>query len=201
MVCTGNICRSPMAERLASVGLRRRHAGPPDASLTDFRSAGVRAWSGEPIHPYATQVLEERGADPDGFRARGLTPAMVAEADLVLCATRAHRSEVVRMVPRAVRRTFTLREFGRLTEGLDHTSLNHDPITFRTAADRFVVAAAGGRGVAEHQPIDDDLADPLGGDLDVFRACADQIEAALAPPLRLLADLLSARVDDVAGRS
>ena len=84
MVCEGNLCRSPLAERL----LRLRTKGS-DVHVT---SAGVIAAVGEPIDPLAADELVRLGGDPEGFEARRLTPAMLEDADLVLTATRAIRS-------------------------------------------------------------------------------------------------------------
>ncbi|MCK9931837.1 protein tyrosine phosphatase [Frankia sp. Mgl5] len=206
MVCTGNLCRSPMAERLAAARLRRLTAvaglpGPPEASAR-VSSAGVRAFPGTPMEPTAAAVLRERGADDIGFCSRQVTPMMVAEADIVLCATRAHRARIVELVPRAVRRTFTLREFARLAEAVapryidalaDEVAGCHPSGRLRAAGMALGAAGAGARGVAPPDaPDDDDLGDPLGGGLDDFRACAEVIEAALEPLDRLLAALLGA---------
>ncbi|WP_407672389.1 arsenate reductase/protein-tyrosine-phosphatase family protein [Parafrankia discariae] len=206
MVCTGNLCRSPMAERLAGARLGRLTVaaglpGAPEPSVL-VRSAGVRAFTGGPMEPTAAAVLRERGADDTGFRSRQVTPAMVAAADIVLCATRAHRVRIVEMAPRAVRRTFTLREFARLAEAVTPSRIDrlaaevagrHPSGRLRAAGMALGVASAGARGVAPpDDPADDDLDDPLGGGLDDFRACADAIEAALESLDRLLAALLAA---------
>jgi protein-tyrosine phosphatase len=57
-VCTGNICRSPSAERLAT------------AAGASASSAGTRAVIGHPMHPESARVLRDLGGDPDGFVAR-----------------------------------------------------------------------------------------------------------------------------------
>lgn len=204
MVCTGNICRSPMAERLAMARLTRLTAqaglsGSP-GSAASVSSAGVRAWAGEPMDPNAAIVLAERGVDSTGFHSRPLTSVMVERADLVLCATRAHRAEVVTLMPRAVRRAFTLREFACLTATVDPARIGATVAELaagdqcgrlRAAGRALVVAGAAARGVAPPATTnDDDLVDPLGCGLDAFRLCADAIEAALEPPTRLLAVLL-----------
>ncbi|ABW11577.1 protein tyrosine phosphatase [Parafrankia sp. EAN1pec] len=201
IVCTGNVCRSPMAERLAVARLTRlaTEAGA-SGSAASVSSAGVRAWVGEPMDPHAATVLAERGADPAGFRSRAVTSVMVEQADLVLCATRAHRAEVVGLAPRTVRRTFTLREFARLTDAVGPERIDtaagtlaalHERGDFRAAGTALVAAGVTARGtVPPVSAADDDLVDPLGGGLDAFRACADAIEAALDPPTRLLAVLL-----------
>jgi protein-tyrosine phosphatase len=78
-VCTGNICRSPPAERLT-----RAYAEHHGLSAMTASSAGIRAVVGYGMEPTAARVLIELGGDPRGFRARQLSTAMVDEADLVL---------------------------------------------------------------------------------------------------------------------
>lgn len=102
VVCTANICRSPVAEALLA-----RTLGP-GAEVT---SAGLHARIGSPVDEEMAQLL---GGPVDGFAARQLTVPLVTGADLVLVMTRAHRAAVVDLVPSAVRRTFTLREFADL---------------------------------------------------------------------------------------
>lgn len=77
MVCTGNICRSPMAEALARAQL---------ASIPNFRceSAGLGALIGHPADPLAVTLLGERGIDLSAHTARQLNPIMVREFELIL---------------------------------------------------------------------------------------------------------------------
>lgn len=116
IVCTGNVCRSPAIERLF------RSAFAEGSGIT-VHSAGTGALVGEPIQGPMVQLLEEVGVSADGFAARAITEPMVAGADLVLTATRAHRADVVEHVPAAVRRTFTVREFARLASAVDPDEL------------------------------------------------------------------------------
>ncbi|HEX6149356.1 hypothetical protein, partial [Nocardioides sp.] len=105
VVCVGNVCRSPLAERLL---LSRLGAG------FEVRSSGVRALVGEPMDPTVARLATELGADPTSFVARQFEPDQAEWADLVLVATRDLRSRVLAEVPTALRRTFTLLEAGRL---------------------------------------------------------------------------------------
>lgn len=109
-VCTGNICRSPVAERLLQAGL---------GDTVEVGSAGVRAMVGDPIHPEMVALLEQSGVPADGFAARQVPPADVRAADLVLALTRAHRAQLVQEVPAALRRSFTLLEFARIVASPD----------------------------------------------------------------------------------
>ena len=94
-VCIGNVCRSPLAERL----LRLRLAEAGLAASYDVTSAGLRAMVGHPMEPTAAGELTRLGGDPDGFVARRLTAQMANEADLVLTATTDVRRRVVEEAP------------------------------------------------------------------------------------------------------
>ncbi|MHB8451676.1 MAG: arsenate reductase/protein-tyrosine-phosphatase family protein, partial [Mycobacteriales bacterium] len=118
-VCTGNICRSPIAERLMRAAL---DALPGGAGVA-VASSGTAALVGSAMSPEAAAVLAELGVDPVGFRARDLTADQVAAAALVLTATREHRARVVSLHPPAAVRAFTLREFARLTAGVRPAAL------------------------------------------------------------------------------
>ncbi|HEY6005544.1 MAG TPA: low molecular weight protein-tyrosine-phosphatase [Anaeromyxobacter sp.] len=77
MVCTGNICRSPMAEALLRARFERRGRGAVE-------SAGLGAVEGRPADPVAVELLAARGLDLSGHRARRVTPEMLSRFDLVL---------------------------------------------------------------------------------------------------------------------
>ncbi|WP_261555571.1 protein-tyrosine-phosphatase [Frankia tisae] len=182
LVCTGNLCRSPLAEHLAAARFRAAADAAPV-----FHSAGVRARPAEPMHPHAAALLRARGVEPGAFRTRPLTAELVGASDLVLGATRGHRSAVVALAPRALRRTFTLREFGRLTSGVRLADL--PPGEPRMAGEYLTAAAWRVRAAGRVVPASlDDLADPLEGGRDAFEACARMIDEALSGPLALLAE-------------
>jgi protein-tyrosine phosphatase len=113
-VCVGNVCRSPLGERLLQMRL------PTDRF--EVASAGVNALEGSPISPDTLVELEARGGRADGFVARRLEDGMLQLADLVLVATRDLRSRVLAEAPWALRRTFTVREFAALLDEVDGDS-------------------------------------------------------------------------------
>jgi protein-tyrosine-phosphatase len=82
-VCTGNVCRSPMAAGFFYDRLFRDKA----ADLVRVRSAGTWALEGQPASAYALQVMAERDLDISAHRGRNLTQTDVDEADLILVMT------------------------------------------------------------------------------------------------------------------
>ncbi|MEV6875323.1 hypothetical protein [Amycolatopsis sp. NPDC051128] len=127
-VCTGNICRSPIAEVLTRHLL---HKGL-GAGVTRFSvaSAGTAAIDGARMDPHSRAALTVRGLDHDAaaFRARRLDHAMIADADLVLTAERFHRRCVVLLEPSALATTFAFREIVRLLDGANPDALPADPV-------------------------------------------------------------------------
>ncbi|HEX2892862.1 MAG TPA: hypothetical protein VHO29_02545 [Marmoricola sp.] len=113
-VCIGNVCRSPMGERLLAARL--------PADRFEVASAGVGALVGSAMSEHAAAELRSYGGDPEGFCARQLSADIVEHSDLVLTATRDVRSQVLAEVPTALRRAFTILEFAALVEHSDVTS-------------------------------------------------------------------------------
>ena len=183
-VCTGNICRSPIAEHLMRDGLQRRLGSDADRFVVE--SAGTWGHSGSPMEAHAHSTLAAYGVDGTGFRARELVAEHVAGADLVLAASREHRAAAVVLHPRAASRTFTLREFARLATAVAPQALEvEDPVERARALVRAVAAQRGL--VPPERPRDDDLEDPYHAPASAFAACADLVARSLTGPLDLLA--------------
>ena len=183
VVCTGNVCRSPLAERLLRARLDEEFGA--GAALFTVTSAGTAAVVGAPMDPRAADVARALGADPDHFRARDLDAEQVIAADLVLTATREHRGAVLRLHPAAHRCTFTLREFDRLTATVPVDGLS-DPDPVRRAR-ALVAAVSARRGLHRAvQPEDDDVPDPHGATEEVHRTVGRSIADALATPVAVL---------------
>jgi protein-tyrosine-phosphatase len=104
-VCTGNTCRSPMAE-----GLLKKLLG--SESGWKIASAGVCAGNGFPASPNAVRALQEQGIDISSHSSRHLTPEMIESADLLVTMTRAHRDAVVAIAPESRGKVFLLKSFG-----------------------------------------------------------------------------------------
>lgn len=182
VVCTANLCRSPVAEHL----VRARVAQLGLTAAVQVSSAGVAARPGTEMDPAAARELRVRGLDPANFRTRVLTAEHVRSAQLVLVASRRHRIAVAELDATAVRRTFTLREMGRIAAALAAESqlrlgsrlgllelVNH----VRHARASYPPA----------RPGEDDLADPFRRGPKTMTDCADLVVAACEPWLALLA--------------
>ena len=103
-VCTGNVCRSPMAAGI----LRRAVAGRGGYRVL---SAGLGAVDGQPPSSYAVQAVQELGIDISNERSRILTAELVQQADYVFAMTHSHVDTVQLLYPQAAEKTFLLREF------------------------------------------------------------------------------------------
>ncbi|MFP4052414.1 MAG: L-threonylcarbamoyladenylate synthase [Phycisphaerae bacterium] len=137
-VCTGNTCRSPMAEGLARHEIAEALGGECELSEhgLEMLSAGVFAGEGQPATEEAVIVAREMGADISSHRSRQLTEDLINSCDLVFCMTSSHVAQVQRIAPEHAERVLPL-----LDEG--------------------------------------NIADPIGGDLNVYRRTAEQIRRAI----------------------
>ncbi|MGA9872051.1 MAG: low molecular weight phosphatase family protein [Rhodococcus sp. (in: high G+C Gram-positive bacteria)] len=161
-VCTGNICRSPTAERLALA-----YAEEGGLELT-ASSAGTHGLTGHAMDPTAAMVLTQLGGSPDGFLARRITPRIADDADLVLTMTERHRDAVLALSPRKLRTTFTLLEAVALVEASGATT---------------VPGIADAR--ARHSVGVLDIEDPYRRETDLYEEVGQQISDALPTILRL----------------
>ena len=143
-VCTGNTCRSPMAEAIA----RRALSGRPGWKVV---SAGIGAINGQPASPNSVTAARALGLDLSGHRSQMLTARLVDEADYIFGLTHGHADSIALLYPHAGEKTFVLREFD---ETLD--------------------------------PYERDILDPIGGPLDAYIECRDQIEQGIITMLNAI---------------
>jgi protein-tyrosine phosphatase len=191
VVCTGNVCRSPYIERrlvqlLAGTGV-------------EVSSAGTRALVGAPIEPGSVDALGELETDAAGFAARQITPALLRDADLVVTATQRHRHEVVALLPRALRRTFSLGELADLLRdadlGAEMAALEAQTPTGPGAPDaswaaRLAALAWSRRGRSTiRQPEESDISDPYGRGSAAYVLMSHEIES----QVRVVAEALRPR--------
>jgi protein-tyrosine phosphatase len=187
-VSTGNVCRSPITERLTRHALAHRLGDPATGGLV-VESAGTWGHEGAPMEAHAATVLADFGADPGGFIGRELLDEHVIRADLVLTATRDHRAQVISMGHSAGLRTFTLKEFTRLVRAIDPATLP-DPRRTGDMVERaraLVRAAAALRGwLLAPNAEADEVHDPYGAPITFFRSIGAEIDQALDPVLTAL---------------
>ncbi|MHC2186388.1 protein-tyrosine phosphatase [Rathayibacter agropyri] len=178
-VCTGNICRSPMAEQLLRASLAEVTSAS-GAPLFAFTSAGVATRDGYPMDPVSARFSVQHGGDPSAHSSAVLSDALVGEADLMLTMTRDHLIDASRRFPSLLLRGFTLLEFARvLPFVLRDVPLPtlEDPAARLRAAVRL---AATHRGRAPQSGSGDDIEDPIGRSEATHERVAAQIAAAVA---------------------
>ena len=187
-VCMGNICRSPMAERLLARAVRDR-AGEAGDQLVRSVSAGTGGWhEGEEMNPPAARQVHARGGSTTGFEARKLRGDFIDEADLIFTATADQYDYVVALRPDAADRTFVMGEFGRLLSAVDVSELppaDNDAESVHARGEAIVKAIHRLRSSEGPLP-SDDLDDPWGRGDQTFQRLGDEIEATTVPFAKLL---------------
>lgn len=184
-VCTGNICRSPLAEvllraRLEPLGVHVHSAGTH--ALVDHAMT-------EPAQALAV-AAGARAEDAAAHRARYLREPLLRDADLVLTMSREHSAHVVRMMPSRVRRTFTARELARWSRIVD-------PEHARAAAEsagetpraRFAAVLAllsAERGPLTAGTADDDVIDPYRRSAETYARSSAQLAPGIDEVERLV---------------
>jgi protein-tyrosine phosphatase len=179
-VCTGNICRSPVAERLLQAGLDQVRPG-----AFEVRSAGTRAMVGDPIQPGSADIIRTYRGTPDGFAARQLTPTILRESDLVLAMTSGHRGEVMQMDASLLKRTFTIREFARMLEVLEQRETPAPDVDTADSWRELPARAASVRHLALTQDAtENDVVDPYRRGQETYQQMEDQLAPAILAILR-----------------
>lgn len=185
MICTGNVCRSALAEILL-----RAHF---DERGVIVRSAGTHAVVGHGI-PAEMQALAERyGGDPAlvaGHRGRLLDAEMLADADLILTMTAAQSSHAVQLAPARLRDVMPVRTFARLSDAVPAAQLRE---AAEAAGDdpgarlRAVVRALSLRRSISMAPRSgEDVLDPFHRSAAVYQRSADQLVPALDEVIRVV---------------
>ena len=198
MVCTGNICRSPLAEQLL-----RAQAAAANLPIT-VSSAGTGAMVGREMTAQAAELSTQYGALSTDHAPTQLTESIIAGADLILTATREHRAAVVSMHPKAIRRTFTLTQFARLAPTLvalasENSSTPPTPLVELVETSTPTTPAEPAKSPTDHlkslltyaavarslispptDPTDDDITDPYKQSQSVYDKVAAEIDASIS---------------------
>ena len=192
VVCTGNICRSPLTAQLLDLGLT-------DITGVSIASAGTAALVDSSMPDLAQTIARDLGVlAPESHRAALLTINHLREADLVIALSREHRRAIVEMLPRGARHTFTLRELARLLDNVPNEefeavrSRGQSDVSGRLA--ELVEVAASRRGMIPPPTSsdDDDVIDPYRREAAVYRASAREITPAVAVVIRQIRHAIEA---------
>lgn len=121
-VCTGNSCRSVMAEGIF------RHLAESRPGEFSIMSAGISAVEGFPASEDTVRVMQEAGIDVTGHQSQRLRPEMVRAADKIYVMEVLHRDWILKMAPDAQNKVFLLGDFSEVDERYGHALDIPDPI-------------------------------------------------------------------------
>ncbi|OFW56313.1 MAG: hypothetical protein A2V52_05685 [Actinobacteria bacterium RBG_19FT_COMBO_54_7] len=183
-VCTGNICRSPMAEVLFIQKLSNDH--PNLASFIVAASAGISAIDGSSATYSAIQTMDLWGIDLEPHQATSLTPRHLKDADLILTMARDHLLVIGRMQQDALRRSTTLKALSAAAEKLlsrlgEETVGNERQAGQRIKAIFQVMRELYSKGefMADMQSESSDIIDPIGSSLRIYIGVSEDINDSL----------------------
>lgn len=172
MVCTGNICRSPMAEQM----LRQKFAQRNIKNVV-VDSAGVYAMEGAPMTIEAGAAMRSSGYSTETHIAKQATAEIIAGANLVLTATQDHRGDIVRTLTRANRYTFTIKEFANLAVYVSQPDPDVELPAPTDLEDKLVITSMA-RGYAPEVSVAD-VEDPYQRGQAVFDATREELDPLL----------------------
>jgi protein-tyrosine phosphatase len=175
VVCTGNVCRSPIAEAILRSTLRERLG----ESAPSVASAGTSGWAGSLAEEGSIVAAAERGFQLSAHRGRRLHERDLSDAALVIAMSGEHRDHIEDLHPGAAARTFTLKELVRLIERLpsrEHPSTERAVDPHATLRDLVGRADERRRAGDFGNPADEGIIDPLGMPLATYRAVAAELE-------------------------
>lgn len=183
-VCTGNICRSPMAEALFRQKLPENYPGL--ASFIAASSAGISAIEGSPATYSAIQTMDLWGIDLEPHQASLLTPARLRDADLILAMAREHLLVIGRLEKSALLRSTTLRELSAQAGKLS-SRLGEDTVRGEGQAGQRIKSAlqvmreihAKEEFMADMHSDSSDIIDPIGSSLRIYIGVSEDIDNSL----------------------
>lgn len=186
-VCTGNVCRSPLAATMLATRL-----ADLDVRVT---SAGTYGLQDQPMTDDTKRLGSELRVDADllnAHRASYLTEAHLVAPDLILAMSREHRRRIVELSPGRLRSTLTVREFARLAAEVSDAEIrdtatgagDDDPARLRAV----LTTILGKRGMTAPpaDPNDDDVIDPYRRSWETYQRTGSQLAPALEQVVRVL---------------
>lgn len=186
-VCTGNVCRSPLAATLLATRL-----ADLDVRVT---SAGTYGLQGEPMTGDTKRLAAQLAVDPgqvDAHRATYLTEAHLVAPDLILAMSREHRRRIVELSPARLRSTLTVREFARLAaevsdvEVVESAAGGGDDDSRRLKAALNAVIGMRGMTPPPTDPTDDDIVDPYRRSWETYELSGSQLAPAVEQVARVV---------------
>ena len=108
-ICTGNICRSAMAHVMLEDKAKKQNK-----NIQVF-SCGVYAQNGDISTEEAIEIMEEYQIDLKKHRATNIRSSKIEDMDIILCATTAHKNNVINMYPKLEKKVFTMKEYARIS--------------------------------------------------------------------------------------
>jgi protein-tyrosine phosphatase len=178
IVCTGNICRSPIAH-----GLLHDRARRVGEDWLEVRSAGTWGRSGSGATPEAVSAAAGLGVDIEAHRSSRFNDDMAKWADLIITMTTEQAAEVLQESPEARAKTFTLKELVSLLGSLPPRAAETRP---KEGLTKRIGEADHARSSGHSLPADLDVADPLGLSETVYLAVANELEGLVDDLLREL---------------
>jgi len=107
IVCSANICRSPMGEVILQSLVERNHL----QDQIDVSSAGLLGIEGERASDLAITVAQERGLNLESHRSKSITPHLIKQSDIILCMTPDHKTDLQSLFPSNQGKIHTLKEY------------------------------------------------------------------------------------------
>jgi len=179
-VCTGNTCRSPMAEGFFNAAVRQ---DPKLSEAYKAFSAGIMVMDGESASNNAILALKEGwGIDISSHKVKALKYEYIKDADLILTMTKAHKDAALHLFPGMDKKIFTLKEYAAKLAAKDQ---NKNASSEKTKSfdgnKQFFGKEEPSKGYKFdfNYDLTFDIPDPYGKPLDFYKYCAQEIKNAI----------------------